>query len=602
MSATTASKLFQPDHVTPALLQSVAEARAISFDVFDTLFVRPLQDPEDAFDMLGEKFGIPDFRALRRAAQQRAFVQMAEEGRGEITLDSIYSFLEGLPVQAATLKQAEYDLELALTLPNPEMIGLFRGLVEQQRQVVITSDMYMPSTFFLDLFQRHGVPLVPMFISSDRNATKRDRSELFRIVSEELGIELGSILHIGDNPHSDVARALDCGMKVFHYITTRPSHGTRPSSPSASLASALSKIHETDIEAGSFHELGFSYGGPAAFGFLQWIKQHASADGIDLLLFMSRDGYVLSHLVQQEEPGALPSCTYFEGSRTAFTLAAMNEHNFDAHLDFLLSGSHGLSPFEVFERIGVPAPAEWLLDDLGLGSDVKIQDSIMPQMRMLLHSLRWDILKVCRRNRRGLFHYLRKHQIRPGMRLGLVDIGWSGTTQDAFEKAMSGMIDVSVTGYYFCLINSPERTRRQTYLDMKAMVSEQTVSPELLGRIYANRVAAELLFSAPHDAVIGYDALPDGQVSVVTDRGRGKVTDLQEPAREITRGAEEFSNRFREICRSAGFEPWPLDTAWPFIEFVTNPDRAMLILGDVQNFDAWASTRNAVMRTRDYLS
>ncbi|MBC9177020.1 HAD family hydrolase [Pseudoroseomonas ludipueritiae] len=601
MSATTASKLFQPDHVTPALLQSVAEARAISFDVFDTLFVRPLQDPEDAFDMLGEKFGIPDFRALRRAAQQHAFVQMADEGRREITLDGIYSFLEGLPVRAAALKQAEYDLELALTLPNPEMIGLFRELVEQQRQVVITSDMYMPSAFFLDLFQRHGVPPVPMFISSDRNATKRDHGELFRIVSEELGVEPASLLHIGDNPHSDVAKALESGMKVFHYRTTRPSRSTQPSSPSASLAGALSKIHDADIKPGSFHELGFSYGGPAAFGFLQWIKQHASADGIDLLLFMSRDGYVLDHLVRQEEAGALPASTYFEGSRTAFTLAAINEHNFDAHLDFLLSGSHGLSPFEVFERIGVVAPADCLLDDLGLGRDVKIQDSTMPQMRTLLRALRWRILEVCRRNRRGLFHYLRKLQIKPGMRLGLVDIGWSGTTQNAFEKALSGIVEVSVTGYYFCLVNSPERLRRQVYLNMKAMVSEQTVSSDLLDRIYANRVAAELLFSAPHDAVIGYDVQPDGTVSTVTDRGRGKVTSMQNAAREITRGVEEFGSRFREICRSAGFEPWPLDTTWPFIEFITHPERAMKALGDIQNFDAWASTRNSVMRTRDYL-
>lgn len=54
----------------------IAHAEVISFDFFDTLFSRPLADPEDAFDILGEKLNIKDFRARRQDAQTKAFRTM----------------------------------------------------------------------------------------------------------------------------------------------------------------------------------------------------------------------------------------------------------------------------------------------------------------------------------------------------------------------------------------------------------------------------------------------------------------------------------------------------------------------------------------------
>lgn len=583
-----------------SIFEQAENVKAVSFDLFDTLFARPLIDPEDIFDMIGEKFGIPDFRAHRREAQRRAFARMHEEQRGEITLDGIYDFLDGLSVPAPTLKQAEYELELALTLPNPEMIAIFKSLVATDRQVVITSDMYLPAAFFHDLLEKHGLPQVPIFISSERNATKRDHGELFALVAQELCLRPEHILHVGDNPVSDVQRAREAGFSAFHYLANWLPRPLGRSSASTSLAGAILKAHSSQISAGSFLELGFRHGGPAAVGFLHWIRQRAIAEGIDLLLFISRDGYSLERLAQLEGAESLPRFTYFKGSRTAFTLASINQGNFDHHLNFLLSGAHGLSPFEVFERIGVTPPAQHVLDDLGLGDSITLTDGNMPKMRQLLSARRWDILSVCRRNRRGLFRYLTELGVKDGTRLGLVDIGWNGTTQDALVQALDGLIDVNVTGYYFCLTDLPECLHRRERLQMQALVSTPHVSVDVLQKIYANRVLAELFFSAPHDAVIGYDDGPDGKVKVIEDHGRGPVTDTREAIIGIVEGMEAFSIAFNDLCRSAKFEPNPLDTAWPFINFLTDSQRDATLLADVQNFDAWGSTVNRVLRAKDY--
>ena len=189
------------------LLRCIDAAEVVSFDIFDTLFVRPLADPEDAFDMLGERFGIDGFRRIRCDAQTEAFRRMLAAGQGEITLDGIYACMDGLPagVSAVSVCQAEIELEFALTVPNADLIDVFKDVVGRKR-VVVVSDMYMPQSFFEALFDKYALPRVPMYISSDRGATKRDRGELFNRVVTEAGVSADKVLHIGDNHLADVLR------------------------------------------------------------------------------------------------------------------------------------------------------------------------------------------------------------------------------------------------------------------------------------------------------------------------------------------------------------------------------------------------------------
>ena len=131
-----------------SLDELIERATVISFDFFDTLFVRPLANPEDAFDILGQQFSISDFRDRRRAAQSEAFRRMHATGRKEITLTDIYACFTKTDVSNSELMAAEYALELALIEPNPEMFRLFSTLIAAGKRVVITSDMYFSENFF----------------------------------------------------------------------------------------------------------------------------------------------------------------------------------------------------------------------------------------------------------------------------------------------------------------------------------------------------------------------------------------------------------------------------------------------------------------------
>jgi FMN phosphatase YigB (HAD superfamily) len=579
----------------------IETADVISFDFFDTLFLRPLANPEDTFDILGHQFGIPDFRQRRQDAQAEAFRRMLAAGRKEITLESIYACFSEIGTPADILMHAEYALELALVEPNPEIFPLFRALLETDKPVVITSDMYLTSDFFIEALTPHGFAHVPLFISADCNATKRDTGELFDIVAAKLGLLTSDILHIGDNPLADVVRPREKGLMTFHYRPSRKRTVKKNASLTTSIGYGLLHSRARDIEPDSYTELGFIYGGPANLGFLQWIKTRARMDGIDHVLFLSRDGYSLERLARAQMESELPKFCYFLGSRTAYTMAAIKANNFSEFLPFFLSGSDGLAPCELLKRIGVQPPSPQIMANLGLGDDVRVSLDLHERVASFLYAYRWEILKVCQRNRHALYNYLKQIGLNPGSKVALVDVGWNGTTQEAFELAVCPLMDLEVFGYYFCLADTPERLRREQTQRMSAMINSATTSAATVASMYANRVAVELFFSAPHHSVIGLRIGAEG-VEPVLDAGRGNTHSLLRTAKEVSLGIETFAEQYDALRQRLDVPASPLQIAAPLIELVTGEqESAHQLLGQVKNFDAWGSSRNHELTLADYL-
>ena len=605
MNGHKVSKITQPSVslIEPSNLDELIErATVISFDFFDTLFVRPLANPEDAFDILGQQFSISDFRDRRRAAQSEAFRRMHATGRKEITLTDIYACFNKTDVSNSELMAAEYALELALIEPNPEMFRLFSTLIAAGKRVVITSDMYFSENFFVEALRPHGLANVKLFISADCNATKRDTGELFDIMANQLSLEPGDILHIGDNQLADVTRPREKGLMAYHYRADPRQIVKKTASLTTSIGHGLLNTSAKDIPPDSYTELGFIYGGPANLGFFEWIRERARLDRIDHLLFLSRDGYSLERIAKKQVNNGFPDYCYFLGSRTAYTLAAINQDNFNSFLPFLLSGSDGLAPSELLERIGVQPPALKIMADLKLGAEVRVNAALHKRLSDFLYAYRWEILKVCQRNRRALYQYLKQVGIKEGSRVALVDVGWNGTTQEAFELAVRPLMNLNIFGYYFCLADTPDRFRREATQQMTAMINTTTTSAATVASIYANRVAVEQFFSAPHSSIIGLRASSTG-IEPIMDTGRGNTDELQQIAEEVCKGVDAFVEHYCALQERLKIQSSPLQIAWPLIEFLLEPQgNAHHLLGEIKNFDAWGSSRNHELSLADYLA
>ena len=588
---------------TPSeLIRKLEAADVVSFDFFDTLFSRLLIEPEDVFDILDKRLGISGFRQMRTAAQAEAFRRMLAVGKKEITLEDIYDCFDELPVVPEKVMRKEYELELALVHPNRDMTSLFERTVAANKSVVLTSDMYLPVSFFRDVLQKYGLPSVPMFISSDRNATKRDHGELFDIVAGELGVNHEDILHIGDNMKSDIKQAELKGLTTFYYKGVSRMPRSSGVSPEMSLSRGMVRKFTEQFEEGSASELGFLYGGPAAVAFLDWIIDKARQDNVEHILFVARDGYNLNRLARLRVESQLPRFCYFLGSRTAFTLASITESNFSTFIPFFLSGAERLSPFELLERIGVPCPDESVMTGLGLGPGKVLGEKTYMLIKQFLYAYRWEILKVCRNNRRALFLYLKQLGFSSGSRVALVDIGWNGSTQVAFEQAVKDFMNIEVFGYYFCFSSTRECQKNRTKHKMSALYSEENISAELLDRIYRSRIGIELIFSAPHPTIIGLNLSPTGQIEPVYEVSLKNNSTTEAFAHDVSEGIAYFASSFDELRNDIGMPTSPVDLAMPLIEFITQDDwHRKEVLHPLVNFDGWSRTRNRERNVVDYL-
>ncbi len=74
------------------LLRLISSFDVISFDVFDTLLVRPLTNPQDVWRVIEEEECARGFARARRKADAKTYAAATRRG-GEHTLDEVYGLM-----------------------------------------------------------------------------------------------------------------------------------------------------------------------------------------------------------------------------------------------------------------------------------------------------------------------------------------------------------------------------------------------------------------------------------------------------------------------------------------------------------------------------
>ena len=181
--------------------------KVISFDIFDTLLVRPVLEPKDIFYLLDKKIHAVyniDFIKIRWKAEE-------ELGLGNATLRQIYDGIAQRYKLDATTAQAlleeEIHCEKSLLSPRPDAELLYKEAVRLGKRIIAVSDMYLPGDVLADILQAKGCPVDAVYVSCDHAARKSD-GVLYDKVLEQEGIAPSALLHIGDNYQSDYVQAI----------------------------------------------------------------------------------------------------------------------------------------------------------------------------------------------------------------------------------------------------------------------------------------------------------------------------------------------------------------------------------------------------------
>lgn len=201
----------------------------VSFDVFDTLVLRPFWEPQDMFKILNVYFKkvvspnlhieFSDYRFVAEDNLRKRLFAFGESD-SEITLEMIYKELQSIlrlnDEQIAKLEEYEKQTEIQCCYRRTIAKELYDYAISLGKKVIVISDMYLPKETVDAILQSCGYTNISkIFISNECGHTKAS-GQLYGYVKNQLKIRnFSSMVHIGDNNFSDVQVPMMKGVHAF---------------------------------------------------------------------------------------------------------------------------------------------------------------------------------------------------------------------------------------------------------------------------------------------------------------------------------------------------------------------------------------------------
>ncbi len=553
-------------------------ADVISFDVFDTAILRPLTDPRDLFDLMqpevsrlvgGDGLAFP---AARTEAELAARMRAWEQKREEVTLAEIYRALgEVKGLDAATqrkLLQLEIEAEQAVCRANPFIHAVYCWCRDNGRRVAFVSDSYLPEDVIAGILAQAGYHTYDaLLVSSSHGKTKMSR-RLFAEAKTRVAFHSGRWLHIGDDLYSDIRMGRKAGIATWHYERCmnrfnrspdaaawtghEPDHSARPVVQGlvANRLTSARILRRRPRETDTFwHDFGYVAAGPLLVGFTEWLIEQARAHELEALYFLAREGLVMQRVYQAVAQQSGLETHYLLASRRAMGLAAIDKVEKES-LAFLTGGGPGLGVAHYLERIG--------LDWQQHGDAIRAVGFDSPNHKMangrdyanlekLFVALEQPICARAREERAVLLEYLRRCGLCGGRRVGMVDVGWRGSIQQAVVRLLGPTGDApQIRGLYLGTVSHP--TVVQPNLCHEAYLFRLGHPRHYCELIMVSVALVEFMCSAAEGSIIRIERDAEGEfVPLRQDDGRDDYRN--DSLRKLQEGAMQFVDDYVALKR-----------------------------------------------------
>ena len=524
----------------------ISKYEYVSFDLFDTLIKRNVYHPTDVFSVVEKAYirkygnkGIEDFKELRVSAEQKA----RHMNHAEICIDDIYiqfgnQYCKNVLERYKTL---EMDVEIEITCVNQGMVNIYNECINRGKKVLLISDMYLPRYVIESILNRHNIiNYRGLFLSCEIGKTKRT-GQIFESVLCGEKINRKLLIHIGDNFVSDFIMPRKKGIKSLYIKKKKIEQNAQNI-----VFNLLDNYTKSLCTSGMFSEyrkLGISILGPLAYGYAKWLDIAFQKNNYDKVLFFSREGFFIQKAYNMVGRTSILNQCYFYASRQALQVAAICvESDFE----------------KVMESMFLPHyfKLEWLLQKWGIKINEnrkKIEKckisldeelnkfTILKDKRIckLYDLLKADIIANAIKEKDGLVKYLESNCIEGN--IAIVDIGWNGNMQKAFEKILKAFCPQikSVTGYYLGVFTDTNNYKIQ---EMNSFIQNADHVKEL----YIHTVL-ELLFMAPHGTLLSYclGSVEENMLNFACFEYEG--TETFECVLEVQKGAVDFIQQYEGI-------------------------------------------------------
>ncbi|MGI6087694.1 MAG: HAD family hydrolase [Kiritimatiellia bacterium] len=313
-----------PDRLVSAALKAVTDCNLATFDLFDTLLVRRIADPDWIKD------GVARYIAARAAEcgidcswqtalRKRADAerrQRVENGRRHPDYEAVYpEFMAAAlkeifgaaspPDLLADVTDFELRLESAVLAPRTALVGLLRQLRMRGLRIWVMTDIYLPSSHIRVLLERAGImPHLDGLMSSADTCHAKASGAAFEDLRTHLQADPSRWLHIGDNPFSDGHRPAAMGIRAMVLQDTGEAHRKHVFNTYAAtsvkrpfwrgrlwqqMAMPLEGENRSDSP---LYQDGYNFFGPLATAFVKHVAEQAQARGLRRIYFFSREGHM----------------------------------------------------------------------------------------------------------------------------------------------------------------------------------------------------------------------------------------------------------------------------------------------------------------------
>ena len=311
------------------IVDEIIKSDIVSFDIFDTLILRPFYEPKDLFKFLDNYFKklCPNiniqFHQIREESEKicRNLVY-DKHSYEEITLDEIYDYI-GYTYSISSekiekLKKYEIELEYKYCYARKSGQNLYNLAHYLGKRIIITSDIYLSRDVITNILKKNGYNDVDKIYLSNEERLSKATGNLYKIVAESE--EEKNIIHIGDNYKSDfenarnynlnsihLPKAIDAFWPYIYKIYNKNIYGIDASVflsfSGVRLSIALTANKFFDNPFVSFEQnsqfncnpalVGYFAVGMHSFSVTKWIFDDLRINDYDSITFMARDGFLI---------------------------------------------------------------------------------------------------------------------------------------------------------------------------------------------------------------------------------------------------------------------------------------------------------------------
>lgn len=286
-----------------------------SFDVFDTIITRKTATPHGIFAIMQNKLLTENYNVKNFIKNNFYFLRIYTEKYlrkmydKDINIYDIYNDISHNNFLSETEKKLlidmECNLEIENSVPIKYNINKIIELYNNKNNVILISDMYLPSKIIRKILLKHNQIFaeIPIYVSNEYKRSKY-LGDMYEYIKDSLGINFNDWIHTGDNMNSDIIKAKEFLINTNYFrssvLYNFEKEILKYYNYNVDIELFIGSIKNARIEY-SYNgdvplNIGISLGGPILYFYVEWILKSCISQKIKNIYFISRYGFVLKNI------------------------------------------------------------------------------------------------------------------------------------------------------------------------------------------------------------------------------------------------------------------------------------------------------------------